>query len=234
MDLVETGASRVRVSIRTPPHIILRQQGPVVNPMLGVAVRHLPARILDPIARRIRRQTIGDLSEHGLPEPRDGLVRRILRDDAIPLIDAGFLDLLKTGAYTIVSAVVAFDGADVVLADESRITPDVVIGATGYRRGLERLVGHLGVLREDGRPTVRGGDTDPVAPNLWFTGYTNPISGMFRELGLDAKRIARAVVRHRSFVRAHPLEANPRLAGVVDTLRVSAPGVIPGKEPVRP
>jgi putative flavoprotein involved in K+ transport len=234
MDLVETGAGRVRVAVRTPPHIIARQQGPVVNPMLGVAVRHLPARVLDPVARRIRRATLGDLSPYGLPEPRDGLVRRILRDDAIPLIDAGFLDMLKAGAYSVVPAVTSFEGGDVALADGSRISPDAVIAATGYRRGLEPLVGHLGVLREDGRPRVRGGDTDPGAPNLWFTGYTNPISGMFRELGLDAKRIARAVVRHRSFARTHPLQANPRLAAVVDTLRVSAPGVVPGKEPVRP
>jgi hypothetical protein len=57
---------------------------------------------------------------------------------------------------------------------------------------------------------------------------------MFRELGIDAKRIARAVVRHRSFSTGHPISANPRLTGVIDTIRVSAPGVMPGKEPVRP
>ena len=33
------------------------------------------------------------------------------------------------------------------------------------------------------------------SPNLNFTGYTNPVSGMFRELGIDARRIARAVAR---------------------------------------
>jgi hypothetical protein len=82
------------------------------------------------------------------------------------------------------------------------------------------LVGHLGVLTAKGRPVVRGGHTDPAAPNLWFTGYTNPVSGAFREAGLDAKRIARAVVRARH-------------SGFVDTLRVSAPRVMPGKEPAR-
>ena len=33
----------------------------------------------------------------------------------------------------------------------------------------------------------------PQRPGLWFTGYTNPISGMLRELGIDARRIARAI-----------------------------------------
>jgi hypothetical protein len=98
---------------------------------------------------------------------------------------------------------------------------------------VQSLVGHLDVLDDTGRPKVRGGDTDPVAPNLFFTGYTNPISGMFRELAIDARRIARAVVRHRTHLDKHPPTAI-RLTGVVDTLRVSAPGVVPGKEPVRP
>ena len=30
---------------------------------------------------------------------------------------------------------------------------------------------------------------------MWFTGYTTPISGMFRELAIDARRIARAIRR---------------------------------------
>ena len=34
--------------------------------------------------------------------------------------------------------------------------PEVVVVAAGYRSGLEPLVGHLGVLRGDGRPVVRG------------------------------------------------------------------------------
>jgi hypothetical protein len=71
----------------------------------------------------------------------------------------------------------------------------MVIVATGWRRGLETLVGGLGVLDERGKPVVHGARTAPGAPGLYFTGYTNPISGMFRELAIDARRIARAVAR---------------------------------------
>jgi putative flavoprotein involved in K+ transport len=220
LDLVETGAASVRVAIRTPPHIVFRERNGVVNPMLGVVFRHLPPRLFDPIARRLREATLGDLSEYGLPAPEDGLYERIVRDDAIPLVDMGFIDAVKAGQVSIVAAVVGFAGDKVQLADGTALAVDAVVAATGYRRGLDPLVGHLGVLREDGRPIVRGGHTHPAAPNLWFSGYTNPVSGMFRELGIDAKRIARAVVRRRR-------------SGVVDTLRVSAPAVIPGKEPVR-
>ena len=40
----------------------------------------------------------------------------------------------------------------------------------------------------------------PNAPNVYFTGYTNPVSGMFREFGIDARRIARALERERRAV----------------------------------
>lgn len=232
MDLVETNAATVWVSIRTPPHIVRREANGIPNPLMGVLFRHLPPRVFDPVERVLRRATVGDLSAYGLPTPAEGLYRRVLRDDAIPLIDAGFVDMLKARAFSVVPAVTGFDGAQVILADGQRLQPDAVIAATGYQRRLEPLVGQLGVLGDNGRPTARGGAVHPAAPGMWFTGFTNPVSGMFRELAIDAKRIARAVVRARARSGARTVP-NPRLSNVVDTLRVTAPGVIPGKEPVR-
>jgi putative flavoprotein involved in K+ transport len=220
LDLIETGAASVRVAVRTPPHIVFRQQNGIANPTLGVVARHLPPPAVDAIARRMRTLTVGDLTPYGLATPTDGLYERVLRDDSIPLVDIGFLDALKTGKVTIVPAVTGFDGDRVLLGDGESIEVDAVIAATGYRPGLGEIVGHLGVLDTRGRPVVRGGATDPATPNLWFTGYTNPISGNFRELGIDAKRIARAVVRTKR-------------SGMVDALRVSIPRVVPGREPVR-
>ena len=40
---------------------------------------------------------------------------------------------------------------------------------------------------------VMANQTHPNAPRLYFIGYTNPVSGMFREFGITARRIARAV-----------------------------------------
>ncbi|HVT63654.1 MAG TPA: NAD(P)/FAD-dependent oxidoreductase [Mycobacteriales bacterium] len=195
LDLVESGAGRVRLAIRTPPHIVLRQQGIVYNPSLGLLARHLPPKLFDPVALRMRRLTVGDLSRFGLPDPPEGLLERVRRDDQIPLVDMGFLKVVKAGQVEIVAGVTGFDGAAVTLADDTSIKPQVVIAATGYRRGLEPLVGHLGVLNAAGRPSVHGTATHPAAPNLWFTGFTNPVSGMFREMGIDARKIARAVAR---------------------------------------
>jgi putative flavoprotein involved in K+ transport len=220
IDLVESGARSVRLSVRTPPHIVFRQQGGIANPTLGVLMRHLPHRVVDAVARRLRTLTIGDLSKYGLATPTDGLYERVLREEAIPIVDIGFIDMLKAGKLSIVAGVVGFAGDRVLLADGDALQVDAVVAATGFRNNLAPLVGHLGVLDDKGRPTARGGHVDPVMPNLWFTGYTNPISGNFREMAIDAKRIARAVVRARH-------------SGLVDALRVSAPRMVPGREPVR-
>jgi putative flavoprotein involved in K+ transport len=192
VDLVEGGARDVAVAVRTSPHIVLRERYGVPSLALGVLFRHLPPRVFDPVAAAMRKVDIGDLSAYGLPTPKDGLYERVRRDDSIPLVDVGFLAAVKAGQVTVVPGVVGFDGRYVLHADGMDRPADVVIAATGYRRGLEPLIGHLDVLGPDGRPTVRRARTHPAAPRLWFTGYTNPISGMFRELGIDARHIARA------------------------------------------
>jgi putative flavoprotein involved in K+ transport len=73
-----------------------------------------------------------------------------------------------------------------------------VIAATGYRRGLEPLVGHLGVLDSDGYPQLLGPMTHPDAPGLHFVGYATPLYGQLRGIRLEAKRVARTVAKARS------------------------------------
>lgn len=195
VDLVEHGAGRVRMAIRTPPHVLLRSVGGLPTTAVSVATRYAPAPLIDPVVAALQRVTVGDLSAHGLPRPPVGVYRRVRTEHAIPILDVGLVDAVTSGQVQVVPAVETFDGDAVVLADGSRITPDVVVAATGYRRGLEPLAGHLGVLRPDGTPVVHGARTAPQAPGLHFIGFTNPISGMFRQLGIDARRIARAVAR---------------------------------------
>ncbi|GHF17717.1 NAD(P)/FAD-dependent oxidoreductase [Streptomyces griseoluteus] len=195
VDLVAGGASRVRLAVRTAPHIVRRSTAGWAAQYTGIVVRRLPVRLVDRLARPMARLSTPDLSEHGLPRPETGLYSRV-RQGAIPVQDVGLIDAVRTGKVEIVAAVEGFEDGKVALADGTRIAPDAVIAATGYSRGLDSLVGHLGVLDERGRPTVHGARTPKDAPGLYFTGFTNPISGMFRELAIDAEKIAKSVARH--------------------------------------
>jgi putative flavoprotein involved in K+ transport len=194
VDLVEGGAARVRLAVRTPPHIMRRSTAGWPAQASGILVRRLPARVVDRVAPYIEKVSVPDLSAYGLPRPANGLYARVL-DGAIPVQDVGLIAAVRSGRVEPVAAVEGLDGDKVRLADGTTISPEVVIAATGYRRGLESLVGHLDVLDGRGRPVVHGARTPPGAPGLYFTGFTNPISGMFREMAIDARKIARAAVR---------------------------------------
>lgn len=194
VDLVEGGAARVRLAVRTAPHIVRRSTAGWAAQYTGVLVRRLPVPLVDALARPLARLSVPDLSAHGLPRPDTGLYSRVT-EGAIPVQDVGLIGAVRAGRVEVVAAVEAFEGGKVVLADGSRIEPDTVVAATGYVRALEDLVGHLGVLDARGRPATHGARTPQGAPGLYFTGFTNPISGMLRELALDAVRIAKAVTR---------------------------------------
>ncbi|MGO4748510.1 flavin-containing monooxygenase [Streptomyces sp. 2MCAF27] len=194
VDLVEGGAARVRLAVRTVPHILRRSTAGWPAQATGIMVRRLPITLVDRAARVMNRLTMPDLAEHGLPVPETGLYTRV-RQGAIPVQDVGLIDAVQAGKVEVVAAVESFEEDKVALADGSRISPDTVVAATGYRRGLDDLVGHLDVLDARGRPLAHGPRTAPSAPGLHFTGYTNPISGMFRELAIDAHKIAKAIDR---------------------------------------
>jgi putative flavoprotein involved in K+ transport len=70
-----------------------------------------------------------------------------------------------------------------------------VIATTGYRRGLENLVGHLDVLDDNGLPTVGGGQQHSSAPGLFFNGYRMDLSGQLRTMRFGARQIAGTVKR---------------------------------------
>jgi putative flavoprotein involved in K+ transport len=176
---------------------VRRQVGVTPNQVLAVGMRRLPPRVVDSIGRVAQRVTVGNLSRYGLDKPERGVYTRMIEDDVVPVIDVGLIAAVKKRQVEIVGALLGFEGPDVILAGRERIRPEAVIVATGYRRGLEPLVGSLGVLDERGKPVVHGARCVPEAPGLYFTGYTNPISGMFRELAIDARRIARAIARER-------------------------------------
>ncbi|WP_299535218.1 NAD(P)/FAD-dependent oxidoreductase [uncultured Streptomyces sp.] len=192
VDLVEGGAGRVRIAVRTAPHIVRRSTAGWPAQATGILVRRLPVRLVDRAGALMAKVAVPDLSAQGLPRPSTGLYSRV-KEGAIPVQDVGLIAAVKSGLVEPTAAVESFDGESVVLADGSRITPEAVVAATGYERRLEGLVGHLGVLDARGRPVVHGARTPEQAPGLYFTGFTNPISGMFREMALDAQKIAKRI-----------------------------------------
>jgi putative flavoprotein involved in K+ transport len=208
----EAGASRVRAATRTPPNIFPRKWlGTPLN-ISALLLDVLPPKLADAMGRSTQRMIFGDLTRYGLPNPPLG-VRRSIQERAVgPAIDEGFVDAVKAGRIEIVPAVVAFEGDDVLLADDSRVQPEVVICATGYRRGLEEVVGHLDVLDERGMPRDWPTVEVPETRNLFFVGYYAKVSGQLRQMRFEARKIARTIKRRRSAAQA-ATPPEPALSG---------------------
>jgi cation diffusion facilitator CzcD-associated flavoprotein CzcO len=187
-DLAEHGAARVRLAVRTPPNILLRTPP---GPLLANALRRLPTKPVDELMKKMRLKEIGDLTEYGLPIPEEGVFGRLKRLSVAPaIVDPETLDAIRDRRIEIVAGVEALDETGVSLADGSRIEPDAVVAATGYRTGLEPLVGHLGVLNERGVPYAPQGQE--AVPGLRFVGY-QPLPAHLGQMRHDAKRAAREI-----------------------------------------
>ncbi len=190
-DVIDGGAARSRLSVRTPPQIVRRATLGIPAQLLGMAIRKLPPGWVDPFTKWQRKVAIPDLSAQGLPRPEHGVRTAFLTTGTTPILDVGIVAAVKSGRVEIVAAVTGFDGDDVLLADGSRIRPEVVIAATGFRAGLEELVGGLDVLGPRGLPTHTDGE--PALPGLWFVGFTPTLGGQLREGSIAARKVADAL-----------------------------------------
>jgi putative flavoprotein involved in K+ transport len=189
IDLVEGGARRVRIAVRTPPNVLRRDVKGFPIQLLGIVFRRLPPRLLDPLILGLERATIPDLSAYGLSRP-SAPFSQFRRTGTVPIFDVGFIDAVRSGVIEVVPGVMALDGRAVVLADGSRVFPDAIVAATGYQPGLEPLVSHLTAIGERGIPSPQS--------RLHFIGMRIPLSGFLHEVGQDARRIAGTVARELS------------------------------------
>lgn len=194
-DLADGGASRSRLSVRTPPQIVRRATAGIPAQLIGIGIRKLPGGWVDPLTKAQRKLSIPDLSAHGLPRPEHGVRTAFIATGTTPILDVGIVSAVADGRVEVVAAVDRFDGPEVVLADASRIAPDAVIAATGFRAGLEALVGHLGVLGPRGLPVRTDGE--PARPGLWFVGFAPTLGGQLREGSIAARKVAEAVAEDR-------------------------------------
>ncbi|WP_297834477.1 NAD(P)/FAD-dependent oxidoreductase [uncultured Roseibium sp.] len=185
--------AEVIVSVRYGPAVVPQRIFGFPLHRLARVFAALPAWVLDPAFRLTERVFLGNLRRYGLSTHPEGGGTRLLRDGVTFAIDDGFVAGLKTGRFRVVPGVDRFEGDNVILTDGSSCEPDVVIAATGYRTGLEPLLGHLGVLDPNGVPHYPMGERDPENPGLWFTGFKPIFTGYFDAAGIAANRIAAGI-----------------------------------------
>lgn len=193
IDLHEHGA-RPSLAVRGAVNVIPRELFGIPILAIAIAQRTLPPRWVDAFNAPILRAVMGDLARFGLRKPSRGPMQQIQRDARIPVIDAGTIDLIKRGAIRVCPGVERFTETGVVFTDGSHADFDAVILATGYRPRVNAfLEGASTACDDQGTPSSSGCKTS--VPGLYFCGYHIASTGMLREIGREALRIASAIAR---------------------------------------
>ncbi len=181
------------------------RHGPVIFPvrLFGIPMQRLsplfavmPVRLADAMLALTETVAFGNLAKWGLRKHPQGGITRLLDTGTAPAIDNGFVAALKAGKVTVVPEITGFEATGVRLADNQTIEPDIVIAATGYRTGLQSMLGHLDVLDASGVPKTHGDAQLDAYPGLWFTGMQPRLTGFFQLAGSTARAIALAIDRN--------------------------------------
>ncbi|MBZ9884323.1 NAD(P)/FAD-dependent oxidoreductase [Mesorhizobium sp. CA10] len=188
---VETG--QMWLAARNGPSLLPKRIGKIAMHRLSPVMASLPTRLADAVMAATQRLVFGDLTKYGLPPAPAGGASRLGSDYTAIAADDGAVDAIKAGRIIVVPQLHEFRRDGVVLDNGQTIAPDIVIAATGYRTGLETMLGRLGVLDAKGVPLFNGAANDPRLPGLWFTGMRPSIRGCFANARIQGAAIARKI-----------------------------------------
>ncbi|GAC1544306.1 MAG: NAD(P)/FAD-dependent oxidoreductase [Herpetosiphon sp.] len=189
-DLVEQGAAAVSISVRTPPPIVARDPFGLPAQRSSLVLWHLAPSLADRIARGITRLVVGDLRPFGLPAP----AWWPYSTGNVPVIDVGFVEVLKQGRIAVRPDVDRFTTEGVAFIDGEVQPFDVVIAATGYRTGLEQLLALPDLLDATGNP--RFPSAGPTRyPGLYFMGFGQSLRGLLWETQRASQRLATVIAQ---------------------------------------
>jgi cation diffusion facilitator CzcD-associated flavoprotein CzcO len=149
----------------------------------------LPVAVRDAMGRLTSRMAFGDLTPYGLPTPTYGPATEILKYGRTPVLDIGTVARIKAGDIEVVPAIDTFRASGVTLTNGATREVDAVVLATGYHSGLAELLDVPELLDRTGRPTQE----TRAARNIHFVGYRNSLSGLLRQIGVEAEAVARAI-----------------------------------------
>ena len=154
---------------------------------------HLPTRLTDAVAAPLSRLTIGDVRKLGLRKRTTGPATQIRTTARIPLIDIGTIQAIRAGHIEVMGGVRAMSEHAVIFEDGSSAPFDAVIAATGFRPQLDRFL-HTEDDPLRARPSLPH-DALMGEKGLYFCGFSVSPTGMLRQIGIEARRIAAHIAR---------------------------------------
>ncbi|MEZ4669783.1 MAG: NAD(P)/FAD-dependent oxidoreductase [Anaerolineae bacterium] len=191
IDLYEQGAQPA-LAVRNAVNVVPRDLFGI--PVLAISVyspKTNPA-ISDFLFAPLINLTIGDITKLGLRKLPYGPQQQIKRDKHIPLLNIGTIEHIRAGHITVYPGIKHFSESSVIFDDGRELAVDAVVMATGYRPAVQDfLPAAAQVTDASGVPVVSGRES--ALAGLYFCGFYVSPNGMLREIGIEARQIAKAI-----------------------------------------
>ena len=191
IDLSEHRAQSVSMSVRSGVNVIPRDMFGVPILTVALLMDYLPPKLADVLSVPLLKMTIGDLQKYGLPKLPYGPNVQVRKDGKNPLLDIGTVKLIKNGRIKIYPGIEKFEGDSVFFTDGTVKPFDAIVLGTGYTPQVNTfLPGMDDLFDECGAPLTSG---EEAAPGLYFCGFYVSPTGVLREIGIEAKIIAKDI-----------------------------------------
>lgn len=190
VDLHEHGA-RPAVAVRGPVNVIPRDTLGISSLQWNLLLSRLPGRLGDLVAAPLVYAYVGNVYKHGLRKNPLGPIEQIKTEEQVPLIDVGTVKLIKSGALPVYPGLERFTAGGVAFSDGRERAFDAVVLATGYRPEVSELIPQVDETVAPGGAPVASGQE--LLPGLYVCGFYVSRTGMLREIGIEARRIAESI-----------------------------------------
>ncbi|HXB45995.1 MAG TPA: NAD(P)/FAD-dependent oxidoreductase [Puia sp.] len=188
VDLYEQGAT-TSMSVRSPVNVVPRDVLGIPILQLSLLMAPFPARVADMINAPLIRLLVGDITKLGLKRLPYGPLAQILKDGNVPLLDIGTVKHIREGHIQIHGDIDYISGKTIYFDEGKKEDFDAIIAGIGYCRNYAEIIDVDKSRFEDLKARANkqkyfGKD------GLYFCGFWIAPTGQFREIALDAKKIA--------------------------------------------
>ncbi|MBC7872435.1 MAG: NAD(P)/FAD-dependent oxidoreductase [Ferruginibacter sp.] len=180
------------LSVRSAVNVIPRDifGCPVLE--IGKLTSLFPARVADKINAPLIRMLVGDIKKLGLRKSKYGPREQIEKLRRIPLLDIGTIQLIRDGHIKVVGDILRVEGGIIYFEGDKQQHFDAVVLATGYGHNLQSFL-HCDIDRFNDLNNAPGRQSSFGKDGLYFCGFYVSPMGMLREIGIEARKIARDI-----------------------------------------
>jgi NADPH-dependent glutamate synthase beta subunit-like oxidoreductase len=157
-------------------------------------ITRISPRLTDAVNSPLLRLVNGNLEKYGFAQPRYGPITQVLQYKKIPLVDVGTIKLVKEGKIKVFPGINTVEEKTVEFTDGSKIAFEVIICATGFEPGYSAFLNVNTTTENNLHERLKQEEIS----GLYFCGFQITPTGMLREIGIEAQRIAEAIGRQGS------------------------------------